>query len=215
MRDSEATWEDEGPAAGSAVDQLTTLSEALPHTVRRVTRELDPLGLECRVLRNGWVIYAVDLLGPDVAVRPERDPGAPGPCLTACAVWEISEGGYRWVRPIVDQLDREHEGIDFDYEPEKGTVWASRDLDDTELTAEQILEAMWSLADACADAWRQIGALGLGRRFHSAWLSEHLGPEDRTLAQVRRQLLATKNGSSKFDHEEPGPAAAEGGIAAA
>ena len=53
-------------------------------------------------------------------------------------------------------------------------------------------------------AWRQIGALGLGRRFHSAWLSEHLGPEDRTLAQVRRQLLATKNGSSKFDHEEPG-----------
>ncbi len=215
MSDSEAFREHSGSSGESAVDQLTAVSEALPHTVRMVTRELDPLRLECRVLRNGWVIYAVDLLGPDVAVRPARDEGTSGPCLTACAVWEISEGAYRWVRPIVDQLGREHEGIDFTYEPEKGTIWASRDLDVTELTAEEILAAMCDLADACADAWRQIGALGLGRRFHSAWLREHLGPGDRTLAQVRRQLQATKNGSAATHADEPGAASAGNGVAAA
>ncbi len=214
MRDSEASAE-HSESTDSAVDQLTTISEALPHSVRWVTRELLPLDLECRVLRNGWVIFAVDLLGPDVAVRPARNEGAPGPCITACAVWEISEGGYRWVRPIVDQLDRAHGAIDFTYEPEKGTLWASRDLGEAQLSAEEILEAMWGLADVCAEAWREIGALGLGRRFHSAWLSEDLGPGDRTLAQVRRQLLATQNGSSTIAAEEPGAASAGGGSIAA
>jgi hypothetical protein len=209
------TREDGSSPGESALDQLTAVSEALPHTVRRVTRELAELELECRVLRNGWVIYAVDLLGPDVAVRPEREEGVPGPCLTACAVWEISEGGYRWVRPIVEQLDAEHPEIDFNYVPEKGTLWASQDLGDDELSTEQILDAMCGLADACAKAWREIGALGLGRRFHSAWLSEDLMPGGRTLAQVRRELLATRNGSASTAHEEPGAASAGNGVAAA
>ncbi len=214
MSDSEASPGQSG-SVESAVDQLTSVSDALPYAVREVTGKLGHLGLESRVLRNGWVIYAVDLLGPDVAVRPERDEGIPGPCLTSCAVWEISEGAYRWIRPLVDQLDHDHDQLDFTYVPERGTVWASRDLGLEDLSAEEILEAMWELADACADAWRQIGALGLGRRFHSAWLSEDLMPGDRTLAQVRRQLQATKNGSSKLAADEPGTAPAEGGIAAA
>jgi len=216
MSESDVRWEDSDSAPEPAVDQLTSVSEALPHSVRGVTGKLSQIGLESRVLRNGWVIYAVDLLGPDVAVRPAREEGIPGPCLTACAVWEISEGAYRWVRPIVDQLDSEHPRISFTYEPEKGTVWASQDLGHAELPAEEILEAMWALADVCAEAWREIGALGVGRRFHSAWLSEDLMPGERTLAQVRRQLLATKNGSSKLGHDEPGSAAAaDGSIAAA
>jgi hypothetical protein len=215
MSDSEALPRQSDPPTGSAVDQLTAVSDALPHSVRRVTSELAGLQLECQVLRNGWVIYAVDLLGPDVAVRPQREEGAPGPCLTACAVWEISEGGYRWVRPIVEQLDAEHPGIDFNYVPEKGTIWASHDLGDAELSAEQILDAMCGLADACAKAWREIGALGLGRRFHSAWLSEDLMPGGRTLAQVRRELLATKNGSAASHVDEPGAASAGNGAAAA
>ncbi len=211
MDDSDVTRED-----GSAVDQLTAVSDALPYTVRRVTGELAELELECRVLRNGWVIYAVDLLGPDVAVRPQREEGAPGPCLTACAVWEISEGGYRWVRPIVEQLDAEYPEIDFNYVPEKGTIWASHDLGEGELSTEQILDAMCGLADACAKAWREIGGLGLGRRFHSAWLSEDLMPGGRTLAQVRRELLATRNGvAATAAREEPGAASAGNGIAAA
>ncbi len=204
----------EGPDA-TAVDQLTAVSEALPHAVRSVTKQLNDLGLESRVLRNGWVIYAVDLLGPDVAVRPARADGAPGPCLTACAVWEISEGGYRWVRPLVEQLDKAHPDIDFSYVPEKGTVWATRSLGSAELSAEQILEAMWELADACADAWRQIAALGLGKRFHSAWLCEDLMSGDRTLAQMRRESLAaagagaaSANGSSNDSAAGPGTAAA-------
>ena len=76
MSDSEASREDSESPAQSAVDQLTTISESLPYAVRSVTGELSHLGLECRVLRNGWVIYAVDLLGPDVAVRPAREEGA-------------------------------------------------------------------------------------------------------------------------------------------
>ena len=77
MRESDITRRTATPAE-SAVDQLTTISEALPYAVLSVTRELNDLGLEYRVLRNGWVIYAVDLLGPDVAVRPARE-GAPRP----------------------------------------------------------------------------------------------------------------------------------------
>jgi hypothetical protein len=175
-----------------AVDEPIAVSEVVSDSVRSVTSRLKSLEVENRVLRNGWVIYAVDFLGPDVAVRPAPDDDrAQDPFLTACAVWKISEGGYRWIRPIVEELNRRYEHIDFDYRPEKGTVWALRELGSDEIFAEQTLEAMWQLADGCAEAWRQIAALGLGRRFHSAWLSEDLMHGARTLAQVRRELQAS------------------------
>lgn len=183
--------------AKAAVDPLIATSE-VPDSVRRVTRQLEEF--ESRVLRNGWVIYAVDLLGPDVAVRPRQDDdGDEDTCLTACAVWEISEGGYRWVRPIVEELGRRYQQIDFEYLPEKGTLWASRSLGSAEISTEQILEAMWQLTDACVEAWQRVAALGLGKRFHSAWLSEESMDGERTLAELRRERAGAA---------EPGAAAA-------
>ncbi len=85
------------------------LSEALPTRSASVTVKLDPP----RPRMPGPSQRLGDLRGRPAGPRRRGAPGArrgpPGPCLTACAVWEISEGGYRWMRPIVDQLDRDHE----------------------------------------------------------------------------------------------------------
>ncbi len=189
----------------AALDQPTAASEVVSDPVRTVARQLKHLELETRVLRNGWVVYAVDLLGPDVAVRPAKDDDGEhmnDPWLTACAVWEISEGGYRWVRPVVAELDRRYEQIDLDYLPERGTLWASRRLQIAEMSTEQILGAMWQLTDACAVAWGRIAALGLGRRFHSAWLGEDLMPSGNTLAQLRREPPAS-GGPSTAPRSKP------------
>ena len=69
------------------------------------------------------------------------------------------------------------------------------------------------MADACAEAWRQIAALGLGRRFHSAWLSEDLLHGEKTLAQLRRETL-TGSASANGHGEHPAPVRRRIGAAA-
>lgn len=164
--------------AASAVMDLN-----LDELVMRETTKLNRLGLDNRVNTSGDVLYPVDRIRPDIAVKSALLDGRSA--LQICAV--VADG----VEPdsetcaILNAVNLEHVFVKALYISETASIWVYRDLDAHAIDERGLLPELQRVARASEDCWQALVKSNIkAKRYGSVWREARPLPGSKTLADL-------------------------------